>query len=312
MLRLPRRAIRPLASAVLGTACLAYVGATFAWSSVSAALGAADLLLLVGGGGGSILAVWLTRTLRWHLLVRQLGLQVRFRDLYYCTALALGLATVTPLQSGELIKLRLLRRYTAVDLTQGLGTFAAERAADLLVIALFALAAMLLLPPLMVTRFELVPILGVLAIAALVLNPPVATRLLPKRARGLLAALSSTRSTPGVRTRLFLLTVVCWGTTAAGWQVSLRSVGVEIDLVQSVALVCVVTLVNVLSLVPGGLGVSEVSTAAFLGQLGISAPEAQAGALAIRVYGLMILVLSVFHLLVVSGWRNFVADGVPG
>jgi uncharacterized membrane protein YbhN (UPF0104 family) len=53
--------------------------------------------------------------------------------------------------------------------------------------------------------------------------------------------------------------------------------------------------VHILSLVPGGVGIAEAGLTLFLLHLGQPAPLAQAGALMLRFYGIMILALAVLH-----------------
>jgi uncharacterized membrane protein YbhN (UPF0104 family) len=247
------------------------------------------------GGVGSILTVWLLRTARWQGLLRNLGLRVSFGQLYFWNALSLGLAVVTPMQSGELLKLRLLRQEARVDLTRGLATFATERIADMGVLALLALVAV----PLRRSVSDLTVILaifGSVMVAALLLRALARSRWLPALLRPFATALQDCADTLPRMATLLALTVGCWCVTAVGWQACLGSIGVELDFIAAVALVCVVTIVNVLSFIPGGLGISEVSTAVFLLQLGIPDTQAQAGAVIIRVYGLILVALSLLHL----------------
>lgn len=304
---MPSFARRPRLRALLGGTvfglCAAYVAATFTWSEIATVLGRADLGLLLVAGYGSILLVWLARTARWQALLRSLGIRVRFRDLYLCNAIALGLATVTPAQSGELLKLRLVKRYASVDLTRGLATFGAERVADLLVLAALALGALALQG----SSRDLPALGAVLAtiVAATLLGWAIGrSGRLPRRLRPFAVALGDSAGTTAAKVTLLALTVVGWCATAFGWQACLASVGIDLTFVQAVGLVCLVTVANVLSLVPGGLGVSEVGVTAFLLGLDVPLSQAQAGALVIRVYGLMFLALSLLHLAAAQARRG--------
>ena len=60
--------------------------------------------------------------------------------------------------------------------------------------------------------------------------------------------------------------------------------------------VTVVTLAAILSFIPGGLGVSEAGSAQILMKFGQSAATAQAGAILIRSYGMLVVLLGLAHL----------------
>jgi len=280
---------------VVFVGCAGYIATSFVWSEIIDVLRGADLPFLLLGGTTSILVFWLLRTARWQQLLRNLGIGVSFRRLYFWNVLTLGLALVTPMQSGELLKLRLLKRGANIDLSLGLATFAAERIADIGVLAVLALVAL----PLRRSADDLTVmsgIIGSVVVVSVVLRALTVSRWLPALVRPFAEALHNSANTlPRIAT-LLALTAGCWCVTALGWQASLRSIGVDVDFIAVVALVCVVTIVNVLSFIPGGLGISEVSTTVFLVQLGVPQTQAQAGAVIVRVYGLIIIALSLLHL----------------
>ena len=60
------------------------------------------------------------------------------------------------------------------------------------------------------------------------------------------------------------------------------------------------TLVNVASLIPGAVGISEVGITECLLRLGHTSAQAQTGAVIIRAYALEVLVLAALHAL---AWR---------
>ena len=58
----------------------------------------------------------------------------------------------------------------------------------------------------------------------------------------------------------------------------------------------VVALISILSLIPGGVGISEASTTQILIQYGLAAPAAQAGLLVLRSYFVLAIALGAAHL----------------
>jgi uncharacterized membrane protein YbhN (UPF0104 family) len=101
-----------------------------------------------------------------------------------------------------------------------------------------------------------------------------------------------------VRTLSLVVIVSClsWASVAFSWQIFLYGGSIHLGFVSSVALMSVVALVNILSLVPGGLGISDVSSAQVLTEFGFAAPTAQAGALVLRSYSLVAVALGLGHL----------------
>src|SRR4051812_49009241 len=96
-----------VAGAVLA-ASVAYIAATFRWHEALAILARADAAWFFAGGGGAILVYWVVRALRWRLLLRGMGVQAPFVELYLSSSVALSLSVLTPLQSGEALKVELL------------------------------------------------------------------------------------------------------------------------------------------------------------------------------------------------------------
>ena len=101
---LRRLAAWSFGSLVFITACW-YIARTFQWTSITPILRQVRLGWLLIGGGLSLILYWLLRAVRWHILLRRLGVRVPFLDLYLCTAAALSFAIFTPFQTGEMIKI---------------------------------------------------------------------------------------------------------------------------------------------------------------------------------------------------------------
>lgn len=287
---------RGLATALL-VASLVQVLTQFDWQSILVALRQAEWIWLLGPGVLSILAYWWLRALRWGYLLRQVDIAVPLGELYWCTALSLSLATLTPMQSGEILKIEMLKRRGALDRLSGYTLFLMERVADLIVITCLTLIAMLsgIIP--VMTHYSL----GAL-VASIVMLLGLSTGLLllkPVRC-ALLGIYKQLRiCLPNVWTFIVLLslTVLGWLVISLGWQAAIRAVGIELNSVEVIALTASVTLINILSFIPGAIGVSEFSAAFLLGQWHIVDSTAQTGAIMLRVYGLLIVGVGLLHLI---------------
>lgn len=279
--------------------CVRYLVTAFEWASIGSILRRAELSWIVLAC--LILCVqYAVRTLRWMVMLRTVDDRVRFLDLYFLNIITLSFATMTPGQSGEALKVELLKKHGGLDRLPGYGVFFVERLADLLVVVAMAALGLLLIPGLVANRAVL---LGVLAamFAAMLIGLALLWRL---RLDGSLGAwLARFREATGdARTLAGVLglTVVSWLLVALCWQATLRSVAVEILFGRASALVAIVTIGNLLSFIPSGLGIAEVLTSGLLERMGHPAAAAQAAAVVLRGMQLFVILNGAVHLAL---WR---------
>lgn len=282
-----------IAAAAFG-ASVWYVIVAFQWRDVWQVLKSTNPTWLLLAAA-TIPSYWLLRAVRWHGLLQTSGHGVTFVEFYTCVAASLGLATVTPFQSGEIMKVELLRLGGGVERLRGYSSFLVERGADLSVVVALAGGGLLLGSNFGIGRRVVFLVLAAMLLAlvtAIVLlwNLPL---------RGWLGSAQSQAKAclPNVAAITFFVAVsiACWAITALGWHSSLRSIGVAIRYVDTVTLMCSLALVGILTFIPDALGVGEATAALLLTRLGQSAPQAQAGALILRFYGIMIVVLALGH-----------------
>jgi uncharacterized membrane protein YbhN (UPF0104 family) len=211
------------------------------------------------------------------------------------TACSLALALVTPFQSGEALKVEMLRKQVALPRMEGYGSFVIERALDLFVVVLLAFVGSMFDPlpglsPRMLAWTLAALIVGVMSAVGVMLamQQRESVNLLLMRVRPFV-------SHPAVLLKAMSLTVLAWLVVAVGWSYCLQSIGLELGFAKVVSLTAGMTLVNVLSFIPGAVGVSEAGIAASLVHAGCAVALAQSGALAIRAYALVALVLGLIH-----------------
>jgi len=285
-----------LVGATVFALCFRYVLMSFRWNEVLGIVKGARLAWLVGAGSASIIAYWLVRAARWFTILRNLGIRVGFTELYICSAASLGIATVTPLQTGEMLKVELLRRRGGLARSAGYGSFAVERVVDLFTIVSAAAVCILSGVGFGISRSTAVLTCG---LSALLLLAGVLV-LLKIRAGGKVGEfLRDARKCLAGRATfpvVMALTFAAWALVVLGWQISLHSIGIDIGFLKSLTLMTVVTLAGILSLVPGGLGVAEVGTTRVLMGFGQPSALAQAGAVTIRCYAILVVLLGLVHL----------------
>jgi uncharacterized membrane protein YbhN (UPF0104 family) len=288
--------------------CIAYAVFAFDWSAVAQGLLSMDFGLLLFVGVPLEFCMFAVRGLRW---VAVTGLPLRVGTVWraHCyVAVAVAAATATPMQIGEAVKIKFAERDAGLRVARSGLAYAMERVADIA-----ALAAMLAVG---LAANGAVPwpaaAAAAAAVAGLPAMPSIARRLaaapLPARVRDALAPVAETRL-PAWRLALLLAcTVVKWAGVGSLWWVTLVAVGVRIDPAETALLVAIVTFAGNLSLVPGGLGVSEVSTRAVLVWYGVEPAAAETAAVALRLLSPLVMVLGAAHALVPRG-RAAPADG---
>ena len=290
------RALMGSFSVIVFAASAWYIGRTFQWRELGQVLRDVNLVCLVAGGGATIVVYWMIRTLRWHILLRRTDTHVPLLDLYMCTAVSLSLALFTPLRAGEMLKIELLKKYGMIQRSPGYGSFLVERALDLATLLTMACVSLLTSLKILPNRSLVYYILGGLVLAC-VAGLIVLTKL---RLKGRLQILlEHMRQCIGDVPTLVLvaaITCVSWAVVAFIWQVFLYSGGIHLSLAKTVALMSIVALISVLSLIPGGLGISEAGTSQLLIHFGFAVATAQAGSLILRSNSLMTIALGAGHL----------------
>ncbi|MEX2214890.1 MAG: lysylphosphatidylglycerol synthase transmembrane domain-containing protein [Phycisphaeraceae bacterium] len=274
-----------------------YIIANFQWTQIGESLAQMNWLWLLLGGGASIMVYWWIRAARLHAILHRLGATPTLRELYKLNSIYLSLAIVTPFQSGEVLKIEALKRMGIVDRAAGYTAFIIERAMDLLVVLCLAIVCVL------IRADEALPQWLALSLAgAMVLCVPLAAWLIhrwPTTGRlGPIIAPLKLATRPMIFTQCILLTAAGWATVALGWMASLQGLDIQLDAIQGLTLVSVMTLVNILSFVPGAIGVSEAGVAEFLVRYGNTPSLAQAGALATRFLSILIIGLGLLQALV--------------
>lgn len=283
-------------SLIIFAASVWYIGHTFQWGELWPVLKHVNLPCLIAGGGASIMVYWLLRTFRWHILLRRTDTRVPFLDLYLCTAVSLTFSLFTPLQSGEMLKIELLKKYGLLQRAPGYGSFLVERALDLVTLLTMACVSLLTVLNLLPNRAYAYGILGGLGLACIMGLILLAKLRLKGRPQQLL---ESMRQCVGdIPTLLLIIAITCisWASVAFSWQVFLYAGGIHLSFTQAVALMSLVALISILSLIPGGLGISEAGTSQLLMHFGFAVTVSQAGALVLRSYSLVAIALGAGHL----------------
>ncbi len=286
------RHLWPYALAALSCGVALYA---FDWGAVGAVIRAADWVALGFSAVPILLVIFGLGTIRWLVVTGQPIRLNNVVDIYLYIGLVTAVASQTPMQIGETLKIKFARRSHVAFTTSTMG-FLLERIVDLVMV--FWLAALGL-----AWRGDFGPLAGIAAGGALlgtVALPALlrfASRCFADTRLGNMLRAVTRESLPPWR---FMILVTCtagkWLLVAALWRAAIQSVGVAIDFPTSMCLVSVVTVVATLSMVPGGLGVSELSIRALLIGFGNEPIQAEAAAIAVRLLTPVIVGIGLIHL----------------
>jgi uncharacterized membrane protein YbhN (UPF0104 family) len=277
-------------------ACLVYIWKTFAWSDIALVVRKADAILFLVGSSSTLLVYCLLRGLRWQLLLRTVrAANADFLSVYLCTASSFALSIVTPVQSGEALKVEMLKRVSSVKRVEGYGCFAVERMFDLLCVLQLAFFAVALgLGREMGLSASMIGVCAALLCAVFVLAAYVSTMFGPWKER-FASMLGALAARPSCLFTVWMLSTIAWCIVALGWGICLASVGIRLSISELGLLTSGVTMINILSLIPGAVGISEVSTCIALKHFGVPEVQAQAGVLMLRAYVVILLLLGLLH-----------------
>ena len=246
-------------STVLFALCMWYVFATYEWEKLFGVILQVDLLLLLLGAGFAILFYGLLRSLRWWIMLRSLDISVDFHHVYVATFLSLSIALLTPLMAGEVLKVELLKRQGILGRMPGYSTLALEKVLDTLTLLSMTLIG---IPVLFVSDFSpqyALFIFILLIILALLGRLIVGHIRLPGRLGVFVSQIRDVLYGTNHFYAVLVLTIASWLVVVLGWMFCLTSISINIDYLQTMGFMGLVTFASILSMVPGAIGVSEAS-----------------------------------------------------
>lgn len=280
---------------------LTYILLVFNWGEIASILIESNLWVFILGSVLTINLFWAIRALRWYILLKTIGYSsVPIKSLYFATVNSLALSVITPMQSGELLKVELLKKsFGDLSRTDGYVSLMLERILDLLVVSAIAgislIFSPIVLPDGIINFFVIGGVVFVLLLyffrKKLIAYSEQYNELKQKFYRLFMK--------PSIMLSLVLCTFLAWLSIVLGWWLALYSLGMMLNPIDVTSLTTGMTLVNVTSLVPGAIGVSEVGISIWLELLGFDQNKSAAGSIAIRIYGLISVAIGLLGILFV-------------
>ncbi len=258
----------------------------FDWVALWAVLEHINLLMAFGAGTAAVIVCYVLRGIRTWMLLRRLDVRIPMGDCVLSQCVGGGLASVTPGQMGEAIRVEMLRSTGHLERGVGYAVFLGERFIDLVVSVLGGLIVILL----DVEQHQQHQFVLTIAAVACGIVLLVLVFLAFGPCPGRLAAMQPHLRPMLVRADVLAInlfgSVLSWAVIVLQWHLMLNAVGIDLSVINLIQLVVIVMLAVIASLVPGGFAVSEIVAAALLVQWGIVAGQAEAGAVALRLPGL--------------------------
>lgn len=272
---------------------------------------ASNKLLLLAGFVVSNVAI-LFRIAKWRALIG-----VPMKHLAPVQMLGIAIGNFTPGKAAEPLKAVLLKMKSGVAVSHSLASIIWERVFDVIVVIVFSIIAVFLVG--IKADFLILSIFGivlmVIAVAVgmfILLNRRYGIRLisflmrfpvlrrLPENFPDLFykKRISSRRLAAS-----FALTLVSWILEGSVLYFALLALGVEIPVLTAIGIVALSIAIGFATLLPGGIGSTEIVIILLLGAMGVAPPVAAAGAIAAR--ALTFWYNNVLGAAALTSFRNF-------
>ncbi|HEX7357410.1 MAG TPA: lysylphosphatidylglycerol synthase transmembrane domain-containing protein [Ignavibacteriaceae bacterium] len=251
------------------------------------------LLLLLSFGN------YLSRFFKWGYYLKIIQVKLHFIDSLSIFMSGL-IMSVTPGKMGELLKSYLVKQVNGTSISKTAPIVFAERATDFLSLTILALAGAYYYDygKGIIVIIGIVMILGLVIITNKRLFEKIISllsknRFLSKYIQKISTAYESSSKLLSVGPLLLmtLLSVISWGFECFGYYLILTNFEIKIDIFWSFFSYSFATIVGALSMLPGGLGVTEGSLTLMLVQKGLSEHSAFAATFIVRAVTLWFAVL---------------------
>jgi uncharacterized protein (TIRG00374 family) len=224
---------------------------------------------------------YLVRFLKWHFYCRCLEIKLKVSDSFLVFMSGLSMS-ISPGKLGEVLKSFLLKKLNGTPVSYSAPIVVAERLTDLVAVMILAAAGMLTIEfegvfetarlMLLVCTIAVVVLIVAMssrgfarAFLGLMKRLPLAGRFADKAA----VAFESTAKliTPWNLLIATVVSVVSWGFECAGFVIVLWAFGIHtVSVGAAVFVYCFSTVLGAVSMLPGGLGLTEISMAGMLGR----------------------------------------------
>lgn len=243
-----------------------------------------------------LFAYFIVRAIRWKVLLKNYGIDIPFSRIYLNNTIALSLASYTPAQTGEIIKLQLIKNADKIKRRKTAPPFVIEKFLDLITILIFFIIGAAIFKKEWITNYF--PMI-LITVAVITLITALLVRFLLKK----YPKISDYASTLKINTKTFIstfiITVISWLLVILNWTLVSNLIGVSINFLTMIFINSVTALIIIISLIPGALGFMELSNSYLFSNLaGVDMSQGILFALLIRLYTIFALIIGFAHILI--------------
>lgn len=225
-----------------------------------------------------LLLYWFLRTLRWRLLLQERrNEEFSLFELYKIIIFSLSIAVISPFQSGEVLKIAMLKEqnsnYDVGFLTK---VFFVEKIQDFLFLFFVFFIGSYFYGVNLIEKIRLNNLVLFLLIVLQFFLLGVSLYLLKKHEIAFGKAIFFS----------FFYTVLSWFAMGFIWHNSLICVGLDVSVFQIQMLISTIMLATLFSFLPAGIGAAEVSAFVIFTELGVVEQTAKLGVISLRMMGL--------------------------
>ncbi len=245
-----------------------------------------------------IFFIFIIRTIRWMLYLKSIGIQINFTDAYHIVVPSIALALITPAQTGDLLKVELLKKRKNIARRDSVATVLIEKLMDFLLIFVVFLISVGYFS-LKVISFNYTTTIIAFLVGIIFLF--IAFNFFSRRKSIFMRVLKNTKKIMRNFKIMFytsILTGIYWVAICLSLLYVARIVNIDIAFFPLFGILSIGTIMGLLSLIPGALGVIEYSMVFLLNTfMSIPINQATIFALSFRIYSLIMYVIAYSHLL---------------
>ena len=240
---------------------------------------------------GLVVCNYVVRSERWHQYLNKVGLGLPRKKSYRLFLAGLSMS-ITPMKAGEAVKALLLRLEKGAPLERGVAIVFAERMSDMTGIILLIGIGSLTITYGLISFALVVLIVGVILLvlssesASLrVVGWLIAKKRLAVFGKMLEGALKDARRLLGGRNLIegTIFGAVAWAAECAAFYLIVRGCSIDIGILEAVFIYAFSSVIGAISMLPGGMGTTEVTMVGLLVLINVSASTASFAVIITRV-----------------------------
>jgi uncharacterized membrane protein YbhN (UPF0104 family) len=236
--------------------------------------------------------IFIVRTWRWSFLLKSINVRLKFIPTFLLVAPSMAFALFSPAQSGDLIKIEFLKKKFDIPRKESFSTVAMEKILDFifLFVLFFIGISHISISFLKININYVVAFFIVSFVLGMIL-------LLLLRNKIKLIQITFTNFKLMIKKPFnFILaavmTIIYWGILSWAWLLVAKILGIQLTFFFMVEIVCILSVIGLITLIPGGLGVIEVGAIFILSStLNVDSNLAAVYSIFMRLYSVLIAVL---------------------